>query len=102
MGAKAKYMYDKYTSLYDWCLENNRDYRGIVQRIVNTGCTVSEAIKADIATKITKKDFVYGGLPLSKYCKLNGLDYNKVFKRIQRGRTIEEAINFNDNRYKGE
>lgn len=99
MARKAKYMYDKYKTLYQWCVENNRNYIGIVQRI-KFGDSVDEAIKNDEEGNSKSVSYVYEGKSLRQYCKENKLDYNTILMRIHRGRTVEEAINLVDRRFK--
>lgn len=35
---------------------------------------------------------MYQGMPLSQYCKENGLCYQAIWTRIKNGKTVEEAI----------
>jgi hypothetical protein len=99
MARKAKYMYDKHTTLYQWCVDNKRNYIGIVQRI-KFGDSIDEAIKNDEEGNCKSVSYTYNGMSLRQYCKENKLDYNTILMRIHRGRSVEEAINLVDRRFK--
>ncbi len=98
MVNKTKYMYDKYTSLYSYCVANGYDYVKIVQRI-NHGADVQKAVEDYKNNANNKTKLFYKGVPLRQYCEEHGIDYNLVITRMTRGRSLEDSIEFYDMRY---
>lgn len=94
---KRKY---KGQTVYQYCKDNNINYETVQGRI-NRGIDLEKAITLKPRDKEIIKDsyrfcnckYKYEGKTLNQICEERGLPYCTIRRRIQRGMSIEEALN---------
>lgn len=100
---KYKYLY-KDKTLKKFCEENNYDYPVMARRysrlkIKYPDFEDDEIFKIIFDEKLyfqTTDIYNYGGMPLSKYCDSNGLDYNNIVQRMKRTKAKDYKIKTQD------
>lgn len=96
---KYKYLY-KDKTLKKYCEENNYDYPVMARRysrlkIKYPDFEDDEIFKIIFDEKLyfqTTDIYNYGGMPLSKYCDNNQLDYNQIIKRMKKTKAKDYKI----------
>lgn len=80
-----KYYYNGIT-LYRYCIINKISYHTVIDRIyklLNDGYSIEECIEKSINDDFSNNKYYYNGIPITKYCRLNDLDYNKMISYLK-------------------
>lgn len=97
---KYKYLYNNKT-LKKHCEENGYDYLVMARRYDRLRLKYPDYDEKNIYKIIfdeklyfqTTDIYNYGGMPLSKYCDINKLDYDRIIKRMKKTRAKDYKIN---------
>lgn len=80
-----KYYYNGMT-LYRYCIINKISYHTVIDRIyklLNDGYSIEECIEKSINDDFSNNKYYYNGIPITEYCRLNDLDYNKMISYLK-------------------
>lgn len=103
------YLY-KGIPLNKYCLDNNLNYRTIVERIYQlknderyTNYSNDQLVKLAIETQEWKNrnrtvnyTYLYKGIPLIKYCEQHDIKYTTIMQRIHKMENEERYVNYNN------
>ena len=73
-------------NLYRYCIINKISYHTVIDRIyklLNDGYSIEECIEKSINDDFSNNKYYYNGIPITEYCRLNDLDYNKMISYLK-------------------
>ena len=99
-SSELKYFY-KDDTLYGYCKKNALEYKKMLSRVrslknIFEECTIDEIVEIVIDDEIYKSlirdieiqnsnyDYYYKGYPLNDYCKMNDINPNNIYNRVNR------------------
>ena len=79
-------------SIYKYCEKHGISYDVVRNRIEKMGWEVEKAITTPVEERKKRENRIYKGKNLKEYCRDNDLPYTTVLGRIQKGMSVEEAV----------
>ena len=63
--------------------DNIDEYIKIITKLLNDGYSIEECIEKSINDDFSNNKYYYNGIPITEYCRLNDLDYNKMISYLK-------------------
>lgn len=92
-----KYYYNG-VSLYRYCIINDVNYHTVLSRLyklLNAGYSLEISLDKSINDDFSNNKYYYRNTPISEFCRLNKLDYNKMIAYL-RGLNLSDKRNISD------